>query len=810
MLKLPCQAVVGTCNQVTYTYSVVNTGAVPLTNVQITDNIGTASHPNNVTPTAVTSHGFNVGDTDHNGLLDTGETWQYTNTINELGGFGSRSSSQSHMVSGHNLTSGCTAWLNSSFTPTSCKDGSTYVFKDISCKISGPGCSTTTVKIPDAYVTFSKGCSSPTTTFNSSQNCWITTLPANCNPGDVFLSGLPFQVPSGSNLSDASIAWSIGSSGNNCGSSSLSWDTGCTGYGSFNQNNCDGSSDYNQIGVKVCDNGSGYGSGGNTDQGYGWNYGGGGGYCGGYSNYGWGGGWSGSGSDWQGSSKDCAGTPENQYTGSNDGYPSYGSYSGSWGYGGYGYGSTAGYGSGGNNNGGVCDNGGGSGTCYQGQLGDNPQADTVTVTAQPLGHGFDLGDAANYGIITFSSGTFKGSSSAIIHGDVGLGAYCGTVSVKLYSERIDGDLVTTGTSPRSTGGTVTGHVTGYSSSLSGDISALQSLSATLAGEPATTLSLSSGMVIDATAGVLDNQGNYVFNITRWANNITIKGDGSHNVVLNISSKVVPVLENVSLTGGLTANQVLFNDQDDDTITGVNNTTFNATFLAPNATFEVTGVTVNGHLFGGANGDTFGFTAGATLNTPANTGGSTSPVTTVAASDSKEIQVLSNNSSISVNGNTPTGSLSQLYGTGQRIEFSYTPKDTVSLKQIQSGLATVSGQNANPMAFIEISNSSNPFASNAQIYFEGEVITGEKVFADAAYDQLTNTPNAAPNNHFSTVAGSDIYAFVFNSQADLLNHASPIQTISYNTSGSQAMHFGDQIGSLTVVGYVGTSGGHLVS
>ena len=35
-------------------------------------------------------------------------------------------------------------------------------------------------------------------------------------------------------------------------------------------------------------------------------------------------------------------------------------------------------------------------------------------------------------------------------------------------------------------------------------------------------------------------------------------------------------------------------------------------------------------------------------------------------------------------------------------------------------------------------------------------------------------------------------------------------MSYNTSGSQQMHLGDVIGSLTVVGYVGSSGGHLVT
>ena len=41
-------------------------------------------------------------------------------------------------------------------------------------------------------------------------------------------------------------------------------------------------------------------------------------------------------------------------------------------------------------------------------------------------------------------------------------------------------------------------------------------------------------------------------------------------------------------------------------------------------------------------------------------------------------------------------------------------------------------------------------------------------------------------------------------------AAPVQTIAYNTSGSQAMHFGDQVGSLSVVGYIGSSGGHLIS
>jgi hypothetical protein len=115
-----------------------------------------------------------------------------------------------------------------------------------------------------------------------------------------------------------------------------------------------------------------------------------------------------------------------------------------------------------------------------------------------------------------------------------------------------------------------------------------------------------------------------------------------------------------------------------------------------------------------------------------------------------------------------------------------------------------------MAFIEFTNNSNPFATGASIYFEGEVQTAEHIFADATINQLTNTPIAAPNNHFSTTPGADIFAYVFTSQAAFQGETAPVQTMTYNTSGSQAMHFGDQIGSVKVIGYVGTNGGHLVS
>ena len=454
-------------------------------------------------------------------MLGVGQTWVYTATINQSGDYSSKGGSQSCSISGQNLGSGCTAWLNSSFTPTSCKSGATYTFQGISCTISGPNCGTFTVDVPNACVTFSNSCTQATTVFNASENCWVTTLPANCNPGDVFLSGLPYQVPAGCNLSGATATWNIGGSANNCGSSNVSWQTGCAGYNSFDENGCNGLNDYNQIGVQVCDNLNGCGDGGNCGQ----------------------------------NSNNCAGTPNNQYTNGNCGS--------GYGYGGYGCGN------GGNNNTGTCGNGGGSGTVSCGQLGDSSEADTATVTATTLGSGFNLGDAGNYGIIAFAPSIVKAASGSPINGNVGVGGSCYSVSYKLSGDKITGNLVTTGTAPSSssTGGTITGSITGNSSALSADISALQALSITLASETGTSEALSTSQTLSATSGTLDSAGDEVFTITQWANNITINGTGSNNVVLNIASGVNINLDNLTLTGGLTANEVLINDQNTGTIIG---------------------------------------------------------------------------------------------------------------------------------------------------------------------------------------------------------------------------------------------------
>ena len=63
----------------TWTYDVTNPGNEPLKNVTVTDDNGTPSNTaDDFNPTPTLVNGFNVGDTNQNGLLDPGEDWKYT------------------------------------------------------------------------------------------------------------------------------------------------------------------------------------------------------------------------------------------------------------------------------------------------------------------------------------------------------------------------------------------------------------------------------------------------------------------------------------------------------------------------------------------------------------------------------------------------------------------------------------------------------------------------------------------------------------------------------------------------------------
>ena len=102
VIKVPSSVVINNCGQVTYTIDVTNTGNTNLYNPQVTDNIGTASQPDDITAKQILSGGYNIGDTNHNGVFNPGETWQYTVTVSyQTSGTGQGGSGDNNQQSGY-------------------------------------------------------------------------------------------------------------------------------------------------------------------------------------------------------------------------------------------------------------------------------------------------------------------------------------------------------------------------------------------------------------------------------------------------------------------------------------------------------------------------------------------------------------------------------------------------------------------------------------------------------------------------------------------------------------------------------------
>ncbi len=99
---------------------------------------------------------------------------------------------------------------------------------------------------PNSEVTYSPTATNATTSFTGGM--WVTTVPANYT-GDVFLSGLAYQVPSGVSLKGASVTWSGWFSGTNA-SFRTSWQWAAAAYSGFgNLTTSNTTALYNGLGV---------------------------------------------------------------------------------------------------------------------------------------------------------------------------------------------------------------------------------------------------------------------------------------------------------------------------------------------------------------------------------------------------------------------------------------------------------------------------------------------------------------------------------------------------------------------------------
>ncbi len=818
VIKVPGSMVVNNCGQVTYTIDVTNTGNTNLYNLQVTDNIGTASNPDDITATPVLSNGYNVGDTSHSGVFTAGETWQYTVTVSyqtPSGGQSGQSSGDQGQSCDINQQSG--QWGQSGGWSSTGDNGQQGGSGQSGWSSGGQG----------GQWGQSGGWSSSGDNGQqgwSGQSGWSSGGQSGQSSGGQSSSGSQGQncdtnQQSGqwgqsggwsSSGDNGQQGWS-GQSGWSSGGQSGQSSGGQSSSGSQGQN-CDTNQQSGQWGQSggwstSGDNGQQGGSG----QG-GWSSGGqsgqGGQSSGGQSSGGqgqncdtnqqsgqWGqsGGWSTSSDNGQQGGSGQSGWSSGGQSGqSSGGQSSSGSQgqncdtnqqSGQWGQsGGWSTsgdnGQQGGSGQGGWSSGGQ---GGQSGQSSGGQgqnceqtspgceqqpsNGNTGYADTVTVTASTCPP-----SSSNSGGCDDQQGGQSGQSSS------GQGQNCDTNQQGGQSGGWSsaGDNGQQGGSGWSSGGQ-----SGQSGQSSGD-----------QGQNCDTNQQGGQSGSWSSAGDNGQQG--------WSGQ-SGWGSGDQSGQSGQSSGGQGQNCDTNQQSGQWGQSSGWSTSGDNGQQGG-----------------------SGWSSGGQSGQSSGSqgqncdtnpqggsgSTGSSGNDNQNSG-STSCVT-VTATDTKEIQVLAANSDITVGGTAPTGNLASLYGTAQTLEFTYNPGDTVSLASGSTALASVTGANSQSMAFLEISNNANPFASGGQIYFEGSVNAGENIYADAALNPLTNTANTGASSHFSTTPGAETYAFIFGNQADFNAGDAPIQTMTYDTTGTHGMSLGDTIGSLKLAGYIGDHGGHLVA
>jgi len=156
------------------------------------------------------------------------------------------SSAQSNF-NGTAIGAGHVIWFNAVFNPQGLpQSGGTIDF--VNQTITGvPGLGT--INVPNSYITFSPSASMATTSFNTTENAWITTLPTSHLSGNQFLAAIPVVVPSGLPGGGVSPTWS-GTFESTISGLTLQWQwAAATYYPGFPTL----PSGYNAIGVKPTD-----------------------------------------------------------------------------------------------------------------------------------------------------------------------------------------------------------------------------------------------------------------------------------------------------------------------------------------------------------------------------------------------------------------------------------------------------------------------------------------------------------------------------------------------------------------------------
>ena len=238
-------------------------------------------------------------------------------------------------------------------------------------------------------------------------------------------------------------------------------------------------------------------------------------------------------------------------------------------------------------------------------------------------------DASHYAVIYDGSGGHQLSvTNDTISGNIGI---TGTASFQFNGPgTINGNLnfsaANTGQFHNTNGSNVGPTSVNYSqSSVSLDLPALYSLSNTAAAASGTNISFNNAnQVVNASSGTLttiNGVATEVFNVTSYSENnadtVSIVGNGD-NVVFNLLfNSNVNLGGQVKLSGGLTADDVLWNfasSQKENINLNNNGGTFYGIFLLPKDTYSSDSSNLDGRIFGGPGGD-MQIVSGANVDAP---------------------------------------------------------------------------------------------------------------------------------------------------------------------------------------------------
>jgi PEP-CTERM motif len=253
----------------------------------------------------------------------------------------------------------------------------------------------------------------------------------------------------------------------------------------------------------------------------------------------------------------------------------------------------------------------------------------LTVVAVPEAQAnFFLGDTTPYqfAVLGQFSANQTNFNNGTITGDIGIGSprqFTISNASVVGNIRFSGASNTSGLTPNPTpgslpgpfavsgGGTVTGGVVANDPVVTQALNAVNSYSQSVGLEAGTNLLLTSTQTINASSGILDGAGNYVFDTTSVslgnATTLTINGLATDFVVINVTDTNPAFNGAIVLTGGINQDHILFNMFGGDYTTHTGGPTLTIStnglvtygiFLDPNGGMQINHSVLDGRFFGG--------------------------------------------------------------------------------------------------------------------------------------------------------------------------------------------------------------------